>query len=168
MDADRIYHDLIQPGSPLTKSIAARFPTSVTPDGAVDRRELGRIVFSDPAALADLDAIAHPAVAAETRARIAASTAQVVAIDAVKLVESGMHRECDQVWLVECSLARQLERLMARNGLSREEAQRRIDAQSPIEIKRAAAHVVVDNDGDLAATREQVEAAWAALPILQH
>jgi dephospho-CoA kinase len=168
IDADRLYHELISPGSPLWKALRDRYGDGIVADtGQIDRRALGSIVFSDPVALADLDRITHPAVIDAALHRINFSPARVVAIDAVKLVQSGMADLCDQVWLVECGSPVQLERLVHRNGLSEEEARRRIAAQPPLEPVRSVADVVIDNSGPLDKTRRQVQRAWSAISILQ-
>lgn len=165
IDADTVYHELIAPGLPLWRAIRERFGQDVTTDeGRIDRRVLGRIVFADAAALADLDRITHPAVTAELRRRVAASGEAVVAVDAVKLVEGGFGDDCDQLWLVTCQPERQIERLMSRNGLAREEAARRVAAQPPLAPKLSRADVILDNSSDLAAISAQVDAAWRSLP----
>ena len=164
IDADAVYHELIAPGHPLWHELVERFGDRiVAPDGTIDRRALGALVFADPARLAELDAVTHPAVVAAIRARIAASEAGVLAIDAVKLVESGLSADCDQVWLVECDPERQITRLMARNGMTRADAARRVAAQPPLAAKRTLADLLIDNNGTLAQTREQVERAWQAI-----
>ena len=115
LDADRLYHELIQPGMPLQNSLRERFGSRIiAPDGQIDRRELGAIVFSDPEALADLDRITHPVVVAETYRRIETGETSVVVVDAVKLVESGISDRCDEAWLVLCRPDVQIERLMKR------------------------------------------------------
>lgn len=167
IDADSVYHDLIRPGLPLWTQLKRRFGENVVgSDGQIDRRALGAIVFTDAAALADLDALTHPAVIAEIKRRLAASSAAVTAVDAVKLYESGMDEICDQVWLVTCSPEAQLKRLMERNSLSRDDAQRRMDAQPPIESKRLRASLVIDNSGTREDTARQVRQAWSRRPIL--
>jgi len=164
IDADAVYHELIRPGEPLIAALAARFGSGIiAADGAIDRRALGAIVFSDPAALADLDALTHPAVTAELRRRIASATAPVVAVDAVKLIEGGFAPDCDRLWVVVCDEERQIERLAARNGLDRAEAARRVAAQPPLAGKLALADLVIDNSGSPAATAAQVRGAWASL-----
>jgi dephospho-CoA kinase len=161
IDADAVYHELIAPGMPLLAALRGRFgPGVVAADGGLDRRALGAIVFGDAVALADLDRLTHPAVIAEIRRRLAASTAPIVAVDAVKLIESGLAADCDEVWIVTCDPTQQVARLMARNGLTAEAAARRVAALPPLAPKLAAADVVIDNSGDLAATRRQVEAAF--------
>lgn len=167
IDSDLLYHELIAPGRPLWSALRDRFGEGIVDAGGqIDRRALGAIVFSDPRALADLDAITHPAVIAAAVDLIEKTDARVVAIDAVKLVESGMDRVCDRVWLVECSPEVEIERLMLRTGFSREEALRRIRAQPELDGKRDKADLIIDNSGDIESTRQQVRAAWAGLPIL--
>jgi dephospho-CoA kinase len=168
IDADHLYHELIAPGRPLWSALHSRFGDAiVASNGEIDRRALGRIVFSDPAALADLDRITHPAVIAAALERIRASRSDVVAVDAVKLVQSGMSDLCDRVWLVECAPQIQLARLIGRNGLSEEEARRRIAAQPSLDPVRRRADLTIDNSGTIAETRRQVVEAWRELPILQ-
>lgn len=167
IDADRVYHELIAPRMPLNDALVARFgPAIRAADGAIDRRALGALVFADMSALADLDRLTHPAVHAELTRRIAACRAPVLAVDAVKLVEAGLHRDCDAVWLVECTPEQQVERLMHRNGITRADAQRRIAAQPPLGPKRAAATTVIDNRGSEAGTRSQVVQLWRQRSIL--
>jgi dephospho-CoA kinase len=166
IDADAVYHALIAPGQPLWRALRERYGAEIlAPDGGIDRRALGRIVFADPAALADLDALTHPAVVAAVRERIAVADAAVVAVDAVKLVESGLADACDRVWLVTCAPEQQVARLMARNGLSREEAERRVAAQPPLGPKLARADTIIANGGTLGETQAQVEAAWDSLQL---
>ncbi len=164
IDADRVYHELIAPGQPLLERIRERFGAGVIgADGALDRKALGGIVFNDAAALANLDRLTHPAVIAAIDARVAAMRG-VVVIDAVKLIESGHAECCDQVWLVVAEPDQQAVRLMARSGLTRADAERRVAAQPPLGPKIARADVVIDNSGTLDATQVQVAAAWQRLP----
>ncbi len=167
IDSDRVYHALIEPGQPLWNALRNHFGESiVSEEGTIDRRALSTIVFSNPEQLAALDALTHPAVVQAIQLLITTSDANVVAVDAVKLVESGMAALCDAVWLVECSPDTQLRRLMARNGFSEEEARRRISAQPDRVAKRQIADEIIDNSGSLEETRRQVDVAWARLPIL--
>jgi hypothetical protein len=127
---------------------------------------LGAAVFRDPAALRDLEAIVHPAVAAETARRLAACTRPVAVVEAIKLIEAGMAAGYDAVWVVTADRATQIERLVSTRGLTAAEAELRIDAQPPAEEKLAYAQVVIDNSGTLSTTREQVHHAWGAIPGL--
>jgi len=162
IDADAIAHEVIRKGTPAYAAILRRFGEGILgPDGEIDRRRLGEIVFRDPAALRDLEAIVHPAVLEAIRERLQAHPeAPAVVIEAIKLLESGLARACDTLWVVTCSEAEQVRRLMRDRGLSEEEAWVRIRAQPPQAEKIRHADVVIENSGDLEATRRQVEAAW--------
>ena len=154
----------MSPGSGITAEIAARFGNdALKPDGSIDRPALGKIVFSDPEALAELERITHPAVVETILVRVAKSTAGVLVIDAIKLFESGLANHCDEVWAVFCDPEIQRSRLMERNGIDDAEADRRIRAQPPQSEKRERAHRVIDNSGGVADTREQVLAAHQRL-----
>ena len=162
IDADQLVHQLLAAGSPVVPRIVERFgPGLVTPDGGIDRRALGAIVFADAAALRDLEGLLHPAVQADIRRRLAETTAAVIVVDAIKLIEGGLYRECAAVWVVTCTPAEQRRRLIELRGLSPDEAEARIAAQPPQEHKVAYAQVVIDNSGPLEATRAQVNRAWA-------
>lgn len=162
IDGDLVYRDLTGPGSSLVKQLVVAFGADVAnPDGSLNRPVLGKIVFSDPAQLLRLDHLSHPAVIEEVEQRIDLATTPVVATDGIKLLESGMAERCDEVWVVTCEPERQIERLMARNGYSVEEARRRIEAQGSQEAKIARADVVIANDGTLEDLREKVRAAWS-------
>jgi dephospho-CoA kinase len=155
IDADLVYRDLIKPGMPLTGALAERFGAGIlTEDGEINRRALGAIVFSDPAALAALDHLTHPAIVTEIERRIALLDAPLIAIEAVKLSQGGIGRICDETWLVRCDPAVQAERLMRRNGISREEAERRIAAQASYDPANYTR--VIDNSGDLTALRRRI------------
>lgn len=165
LDADLIYHDLIAPDEPLWQTLRETFGDGIIADDeTINRRALGRIVFADPAKLTQLDRLTHPAVRVATKARIAASTKLVVAIDAVKLIESGSAQDFDQIWLVVCDPEVQIKRLMERNGFSRPDAEIRVNAQPPTEEKRDLVDHVVDNSGTIDAVREAVNRLWLKLP----
>ncbi|ACZ38163.1 dephospho-CoA kinase [Sphaerobacter thermophilus] len=165
IDADRVAHEVMAPGTPTAERVIAAFGEEIRgPDGGINRRALGAIVFRDPDKLALLDSLAHPPTVAAIRERVAASTAAVVAIDAIKLFEAGVAEDCDEVWVVTCTPEQQVERLMRRNGFDREEALRRIQAQPPQEEKVRRADRVIDNSGTVEDTVAQVKAAWDALP----
>ncbi len=166
IDADAVYHELIAPGLPLWQHLRDRFGDEIiAPDGTIDRRKLGDIVFADVSALMDLDALTHPAVVAEIKERVARATSPVVAIDAVKLIESRLANSCDRVWLVTCDRDIQRTRLMSRNNLAPDEAERRLLAQPSVTAQAERADLIIDNSGDLVSTRELVQSAWDALPV---
>lgn len=161
IDADSVYHELIEPYSELWRTLVAQFGESIVGEARrIDRRRLGSIVFADAQALANLDRITHPPVVAEIERRLAGMWGGVVVVDAVKLIESGLDKDCDQVWLVLCAPEQQVERLMARNNLSEADAWRRVDLQPDIEPKARRADVTIDNSGTLAETARQVDRAW--------
>ncbi len=164
IDADEVAHEVMRAGSPVHTQIVAAFgPEVLAPDGEIDRKRLGAIVFADAAALARLEALVHPAVIAEVGRRIAASTAPAVVVEAIKLIESGMAAGCDSVWVTVCRQEQQIRRLMAGRKMSRAEARQRVQAQPPQEAKIARADVVIDTGETLAQTRAQVWAAWGGL-----
>lgn len=169
IDADQVTRQVQQPGEPVYQQIVETFGETilVEPGGPIDRQRLGAIVFSDPQALRRLEQIVHPAVHARILAWLdeAATYARVAVIDAVKLLEAGWKQVCDAVWVVTCTPDQQLRRLMETRGMSEAEARMRIAAQPPQESRVAQADVVIDNSGALDATRAQVDAAWARIPI---
>ncbi len=163
IDADRLVHRLMEPGTESWRAILRRFgPCIQRPDGTIDRKALGEIVFRDASALAGLEAILHPGTRRLAEEMIAASARPVVVLEAIKLIEAGWHRRVNSVWVVTCPRERQIERLMRDRGLSRAEAELRIDAQAPAEQKLRHANIVIDNSGDLEKARRQVLAAWTA------
>ncbi len=161
IDADQVARDVMAPGSSVLEAITETFgPDVLRPDGTLDRRALGAIVFRDPEALRRLEAITHPVIVAEIRRRVEESNRRVVVIDAIKLFESSLASDCDEVWVVTCRPEQQLARLIARDALSEEEALARIRAQPPQEEKIARADRVIDNSGSMEVTRQQVQALW--------
>jgi dephospho-CoA kinase len=169
IDADRVVHAVMAPGSEVWAAVSRAFPEVVAADGSLDRRRLGSIVFADPEALARLEAIVHPAVRRAIEQRLQAlrrrpEPPRAVVVEAIKLLESSLARLCDAVWLVVAPRAVQMERLVRARGLTPEEAALRIDAQPPAEPKRALADVVIVNDGSLDHLRQQVLQAWRMMP----
>ncbi len=169
IDADRVARDVLAVGTPETEAVYARFGEELRrPDGELDRSALSRIVFTDPTALRDLEAIVHPAVRPRILAELdaaAATGAVAVAIEAIKLVEGGLADLCDEVWLVTCEPDVQLERLVER-GTGADDARSRIAAQGDLATRlRPAATQVIDTSDAPAATRsrvdEQLDAALA-------
>ena len=165
IDADKLAHSVMRAGTPVSEAVVAEFGRDIVgPDGEINRPALGRVVFSDPTALRRLEAIVHPAVRAELQGQIAAATEPVVVVEAIKLVEGGLYRMLDVLWVVTCDPEQQIARLVQQRGMSRADALQRINAQAPIAEKLPLADVVIDNSGSVAATWEQVRAAWNALP----
>jgi dephospho-CoA kinase len=161
VDADHEARLVLAPETPEVEAVYARFGAGLRrPNGELDRAALGRIVFADETALRDLEAIVHPAVRPRILRAIEAAEvagARAVAIEAIKLVEGGLAELCDEVWLVDCEPAVQLERLVGR-GDPADDASARITAQGDIvERLRARATRVIDTSGDPAATRTAVD-----------
>ncbi len=164
IDADDLAREGTAPGRPELEAIRARFGDAVfAADGSLDRAALAAVVFPDPVALAELEAIVHPAVGLLVRERLAeaaAAGAPFVVIEAIKLVEGGLAAACDEVWLVECSPAVQRARLVGR-GMTQADAERRIAAQGADLADRLAPHATrrLRTDGTLEDTERRVTAA---------
>ena len=166
IDADGVARAVVEPGEPALALVLARFGDAVrAPDGSLDRAALGWVVFTDPSALRDLEAIVHPAVRPRILAAIAIAEgagAQAVIIEAIRLVEGGLSGLCDETWLVTCTPDEQRARLAGR-GVAPDDAARRIAAQADIAARLApAATRIVDTGGDPAAAEARVVAAFAA------
>ena len=165
VDADVLAREVVEPGTPGLAAIHARFGDAVLrADGTLDRPALGRIVFADAAARADLNAIVHPAVRALAARRAAEAPPDAVVVEVIPLlVETGQAASFDVVVVVDADPDAQVERLMARDGLSRAEALARLAAQASREERLGAAHVVLDNTAGLDHLRAQVDALWGHL-----
>ena len=164
IDGDALVHQLMGPGSPLAEQIREEFgEQTVNSDGSINRPELGKVVFSDPEKLKALEAITWPPVLEAKRQAIESPGPDVLILDAIKLWESGMADDCDEVWVVSSDREQQIARIVGRNKVDRAEAERRIDAQPPQSEKVARADVVIDNSGTLDETREQVLREWRRL-----
>lgn len=166
IDADQVAREVVEPGEPALAEVFEAFGSDVAAaDGSLDRAALGRIVFSDPDALARLEAIVHPAVRPRILDAIAFATGSgvpAVVVEAIKLVEGGLAALCDEVWLVVCDAPAQRGRLASR-GAEAADAEARIAAQSDIVDRLLpAATRVIDTSGSLEDTRAAVEGAFAA------
>jgi dephospho-CoA kinase len=166
IDADAVARAVVEPGEPALAHVLDRFGDAVrAPDGTLDRAALARIVFADPAALRDLEAIVHPAVRPRVLAAIEAAEAvgaPAVVIEAIKLVESGLAALCDETWLVTCSQDEQRARL-ARRGVAPDDAADRIAAQGDMAALLApAATRTLDTSGDRITAEERAADAYAA------
>jgi dephospho-CoA kinase len=165
LDSDVLAREAVEPGSAGLEAVLARFGRGlVQPDGTLDRAALGRIVFADSAARRDLEAIIHPLVYAAIQARVGGPSQQAKVrdpealsiTDIPLLYESGHAQDFDRVVVAACRPDQQLERLMARDGLSEDDARRRIATQWPIDVKAGRADYVIDTSGPLADTDRQV------------
>lgn len=167
IDADVLAHEAVAPGSPAFEAVKARFgPAVLDARGALDRKKLGDVVFADPLARKDLEAIIHPGVV-EAIARWFSSldqSANSFAIaDVPLLYEAGRERDYDIVIVTACEPATQIRRVMARDGITEAEARQRIAAQLPIEDKVGRADHVIRTDGLLASTNAQVHEVYKRL-----
>ncbi len=147
LDCDAIYHELLQTDREMLSAIASRFPGTVE-NGVLNRKQLGNIVFSDEAALLDLNRITHSAVKREVLRRLAHQP-KLAAIDAIGLFEGGLAELCDVTVAVTAPEALQIRRLMERDGISEDYARSRIAAQKDASWFRARCDYTIDNSGDI-------------------
>ncbi len=165
LDADRLAHESMQKGTHTYWAIVDTFGQSILqPNGEINRRALGDIVFSDADALQRLEAIIHPAVFDLARQELLGVEAPVIILEAIKLLEAGqLVTMCDEVWVVTSSPETQLRRLRELRQMDETEARRRMQAQSPQAEKIKRADRVIVNDDDVAALQKQLDEAWQAL-----
>ncbi len=167
IDADQLAREAVEPGSEGLSAIIERFGTGVLDEkGELDRRKLGAQVFSDVEARRDLNAIVHPKVAALAMARIAELSERGTALaiyDVPLFFENGLDKIIPEVIVVHVSPATQRERIRGRDGLSEKEIEDRIASQLPLADKVKRATFVIENDGSMAHTREQVERLYGRL-----
>lgn len=161
IDADALAHRAIARGAPGYQPVIQVFGQWVVgQDGEIDRSKLARVVFADPEALRQLEAIIHPLVGQAIELLVQRSRQKVIVIEAVKLIEAGTNRWCDSLWVTFTSPEIQMERLIKRRGMRESDVKQRIAAQPPQEEKIAAAQVVIRNDTTIAETWKQVNDAW--------
>ncbi len=146
LDCDAIYHRLLETDPSLLSAIAQRFPDAVS-DGTLNRRQLGNLVFSDETALADLNRITHQAVKCEVL-RLLGEDPGLAAIDAIALFEGGLAELCDVTVCITAPKEQRIARLMARDGISREYAQKRLDAQHSDDWFRERCQYTLENGAD--------------------
>lgn len=167
VDADLNAREVVAKGTPGLAAVVAAFGREMlTAEGELDRPALGRVVFADPARLAQLNAIVHPLVGELSARQTAAAEeagARVLIHDVPLLVENDLQSRYDAVIVVAASPETQLDRLTRLRGMSPEDASARIAAQAPLAEKVAAATYVIDNDGPRDALAPQVERIWQAL-----
>jgi dephospho-CoA kinase len=167
LDADALAHGVTAAGTEATAAIAARFGAQIlTPDGAVDRAKLGSIVFADPTARRELEAIVHPgvyrAIAAGLRAFELIGNSPFAVVDVPLLYETGAAKDFDRVVVTACSPQTQLARLRER-GITEDAARQRLAAQWATEEKASSADFVVNTDGTFEETDAQVERIYKLL-----
>lgn len=165
IDADLISREVVEPGSLGLEQVLRHFgPDILRPDGSLDRSKLGERIFANPKERAALNEILHPLIIAEIQRRMQLAAAEnpdkLVVADVPLLYESGMEELFEEVMVVYAPPPLQTERLMKRNGLTREEAERRIASQMPIEQKAKRADILIRNDGTLEQTKLQLAEFW--------
>lgn len=161
IDLDDVAHEVLSPGGSAYHDVVAAFGLGILgPDGTIDRKALGELVFADPEALARLGALIHPKVRAEEAQyarELEARGEAILVTDAALLVEAGIHLRFDRLVVAYCSSEEQLRRLTSRDGLPEGAARARIASQMPQEEKRRYAHFVIDTSGSLEETDRAVE-----------
>ena len=164
IDADQVAHDCLRRDGAAFDAVVAAFGADILgADGEICRQRLGALVFRDAARLRQLEAISHPPIRREILRRARESKARVVVIEAIKLLEGALKDAVAAVWVVNAAPATQLQRLQQARNLPEAEARRRIALQNSQADKLRQADVIIENDGDAAATRAQVERAWKQL-----
>jgi dephospho-CoA kinase len=165
LDADAFARLAVEAGTEGYRRVVTRFGDGIVgPDGELDRPKLAAIVFHDPAALGDLEAIVHPEVRRLIADGIAANleTDRVVVLVNPLLIEMGTHRDCDVVVVVSAAPETQVARSVAR-GMDEEDARARIAAQLPLDERARHADVLLDNEGSIDELRAQVDLLWPRL-----
>lgn len=165
LDCDAIYHKLLETDAALLQAIEDRFP-GVVEEGVLQRKKLGAIVFSDPAALLDLNRITHRTVEAQVLAQLA-DAPKLAAIDAIALFESGLNRLCDRTVAVTAPEDTRIARLIARDGISEEYAAARIAAQPPQSYFREKCDFTLVNDCTRQAFYDKCLAFFRSLAIIK-
>jgi dephospho-CoA kinase len=168
VDADQVAREVVEPGRPALREIAARFPGVLLPDGSLDRKALGARVFADANERAALNAIVHPRIAEEVARRMAALAAageRVAVYEAALIVENGLQRGLDGLIVVTAPPEVQVARMRLRDGMSEAEARARIASQLPAEEKARHATLVIDNSGSEAALAAQITRVIARLRL---
>jgi dephospho-CoA kinase len=164
IDADEVYRKLIEPGSALHSRIVERWgPEILHADGSLDRKKLGRIVFASENERQELNNCTHPAIIAALRKEMAEEKRNPVVVVAPLLLEAGEEALVDELWVVVLDEETQIERLMKREFITREDALRRVRSQMPLAEKMRRADRIIDNNGPLEKTREAVQKLWTEL-----
>ncbi len=165
IDADKLAHRVMEPGGAAYEAVVRSFGREIlNEDGAINRKRLGEIVFSDTSALGRLEKLVHPKVFELGNQEIEDSKSSLVILEAIKLLEAGlMVTLCDEVWVVISSFAGQLRRLMENRGMDEAKAQHIIGIQPPQAAKVNQADRVIENNGTLDELYVQLDAIWADL-----
>jgi len=161
IDADALTHRAYAKGAPGYQAVVDNFGKwLINKDGEIDRSKLGNLVFNNSEAMTQLEAIAHPLVRQATEILIKRSIQPVIVIEAIKLLEGDLRNVCDSIWVTNASEEIQIERLMRKRGMNRDQAKERIHMQSAQSVKVAVANIVITNTGSYDTLWKQVNAAW--------
>lgn len=166
IDADELARQVVEPGEPALAEIAQRFPGVLTPEGRLNRAVLGERIFAAESERLALNAIVHPRIHQrflDQVAGLAALGVDLAVYDAALLIENKLHQKLNGLIVVLVPPEIQVSRLVARNEISREEAERRVAAQLPLVEKARFATWIVDNSNDLESTRDQVARIWQSI-----
>lgn len=161
IDADQVAHQVLLRGGPAFEPVVAAFGAGIVgADGEISRGELGKIVFADRGKLRTLEAITHPAIRERIHEGIRGAAQRVVVVEAIKLLEGELRSIVDAVWVVNAAPETRLRRLMNARGWSEAMARQRMAAQHSQAEKLRQADVIIENDGDVTETRDQVRRHW--------
>ncbi|NLN40434.1 MAG: dephospho-CoA kinase, partial [Clostridiales bacterium] len=165
IDADIVAREVVQKGLPAWQQIKDEFGQEyLLSNGELNRKKLGKLVFTNPDALAKLNSITHPAIKGRIEDRINNLKAQdfkgVVVVDAALLLETGWETMVDQVWVVDAPMEKRIERLMIRDNFTRDQALSRINSQMSQQERIAKADKIIYNNSDIDSLREQVQRIW--------
>jgi len=161
IDADALAHRVIAKGAPGYQPVINKFGSWILDeDGQIARSKLGRLVFSDPEALTQLEAIIHPYVIQAVDLLVRRANQPVVVVEAIKLLESDLRKHCDAIWVTDAPQEVQIERLMRKRGMTREVALQRVQSQPLQKDKLAAATVIIRNTGSYDDLWKQVNEGW--------
>ena len=164
IDADALGHRVIARDAPGYKSVVDTFGKWIlAPDGQVDRAKLARIVFTDPDALVQLEAIVHPLVRQAVDLLIKRSSQKVIVVEAIKLLEGPLRQACDTIWVTYAPKEVQISRLTQKRSMSTAVAHQRVNAQPPQNDKVKVANTVIRNENSFEDTWKQVTQAWLAI-----
>ena len=164
IDADKLVHHILNNDTAVQRKIVDAFDGKVRhPNGGIDRRKLGAIVFDNPQALVRLEHITHPTVRKLLVRQVDSDPARIVMIEAIKLLETGFAADCDVIWVTRCPESTQIQRLTVCRGLDEATALKRVRAQPPQQKKVAVADVVIDTNGTMIDTEERFNYAWERL-----
>ncbi len=158
IDADRISRDIVKPGSETLMEITDAFGANIIlEDGSLDRKALGKIVFSNKEKLDILNNIMHKRILNEIKHQLALIKAPLVVIDAPLLIETGLYKIVDEVWVIDLETHFQIERVKKRDNLSENEIKKRIHSQLPREERKKYAHVIINNSGTIESLYLQID-----------